>query len=93
MENLRLLSLENLFFDLPPLRKLKQNINSSISLFLIVINLNRIPRDFLDIINLLKTQTFGIHKLAKVIVINEDKNLVFIIFKILVSILKDLNNS
>lgn len=52
-----------------------------------------ILRKFLDLLNFSETQAFCIHKLILVIMMRKTKNLVFVIFQIVVSNLNDFNNN
>lgn len=49
-------------------------------LFLAIVNLEVVPRKFLGVSDLPKTQALFIHKLAKIDIISEDKNLKFSAF-------------
>ena len=48
---------------------------------------------FLSPLHLAKTQTLYIHKLTEIIIISKNTDLIFVAFEIVVSSLKDLNNS
>lgn len=80
IKNLGVLISESFFLGLAPLKETKQGINYSISLFLMIINLEMILREVLGPEDLAKAQTLDIHKLTEVIVVNEDENLVFVAF-------------
>ena len=52
-----------------------------------------IARELLGVINLSGAQAFHIHEVTKVVVVCEDENLVFAIFWIVPSCLKDFDDS
>ena len=62
------------------LYKAKQSIYSSVVFFLIIINLKIIIKEFLDLIDLIKAQTFHIYKLTKFVIVYKNKKLVFVVF-------------
>ncbi len=70
-----------------------QGISSRISLSPAIIDLEVIPGEFLGLTDLPGTQTLGIHESAEIVVVDEDKNLIFVAFQIVAPILEDLNNS
>lgn len=72
---------------------MKQDFSNCICLFLIVIDTKTIPRELLDLANLLKTEILDIHKLLEVVLISEDKNFVFAAFQIIAPSFKDFNNN
>lgn len=50
-------------------------------------------RDLLGPTDLKRTETFCIYKLAEIIIVSKNKDLIFVAFKIVASSLKDLKNS
>lgn len=84
IKNLKVLSLQNFFFNLTFLRKIEQDIRSSINISLTITNLKIVSREFLRLLNLFKTQALDIHKLVKIIIVGQDKNLIFAIFQIVI---------
>lgn len=93
MKNLGIFISESLFFKLIPLEKTWYSVYSYICFFLIILNLEMVSGELLGPINLLRAKTFGIHKLTEVIVVNKDKNLIFVAFQVVMQSLKDFNNS
>ena len=93
IENLGVLISKNIFFSLALLRKAKQGISCSISFSLIIIDLKVVSRELLGLANLIKAQTFYIYKLTKVVMVNEDENLVFVAFQVVVPSFKNFNNN
>ncbi len=57
-----------------------------------IIDLKVVLRELLGPTDLARAQTLHIHKLKEVIVVSEDKNLVFATFQIVMPILKNLND-
>ena len=57
-----------------------------------IIDSKVVTRDFLSLADIFKAQTLHIHKLAKVIIIGEYKNLVLASFQIVSPSLKRLND-
>ncbi len=93
MENLEILISESFFSGLAFLKKARPNINSSISLFLIIIDSLSVLQKLLGLADLARAQTFHIYELTKVVIVSEDKDLVFATFQIVAPSLKSLNNS
>lgn len=50
-------------------------------------------RNFLDLVNLIRAQAPYMHKSIEVIMVGEDKDLIFAVFQINESSFKSLNNS
>ncbi len=80
MKNLRILISESLFLGLTSLREAKQGISCSISLSLTIIDLEVVSRELLGLSDLTRAQTLCIYELAEVIMVIQDKNLVFAAF-------------
>ena len=80
MKNLSILISEHFFFGLASLREARQSISYSISHSLTIINLKVVSKDLLGPTDQLKAQVFRIHESVKVIIVNKDKNLVFVAF-------------
>ncbi len=93
MKNLKVLIFESLFLSLAFLRKARQGISRSISLSLIVIDSKVVLREFLGPADLAGAQTLCIHELTEVVVVSEDKDLVFAAFQVVAPSLKGFNNS
>ena len=71
----RLFSLLTLFF-----KKARQSVCYSICFILIIIDSKMGIKKLLDLVNLTKAQTLSIHKLSYVIMISNNKDLVFAAF-------------
>ena len=80
MKNLTIFSLKLFFFIKVFLKNVKQSNYSSFDIFLIIIDLKIVIKAFLCLINLIKAQFFYIHKLTKVFMDYENKNLKFVVF-------------
>lgn len=80
MKSLRILSLESLLFFLAALRKARQGISSNIGFILVIIDVEMVTRELLGLPDLERAQASCIYKLAKVVVIYENENLIFIAF-------------
>lgn len=72
-----ILIFESFFLSLASLEKTKHGISSHISISLTIIDSEMVLKEFLYQVNLTKTQPFCIHKLAEVIIVGKNKNLVF----------------
>ncbi len=93
MENQEILIFESLFLSLACLKEVRQDTSHSIRFFLTIINWEMILRELLGPADLAKDKAFYIHKSTEIIIISEDKNLVFIVFQVVTPSLKSLNNS
>ncbi len=80
MQDLYILSLEDLFFFNTPLEVLKQGISSSISFALLIINWKVVPWQFLSLPDLPRAQAFCIHEAFEVVVVCKHKNFMFAAF-------------
>lgn len=80
MQDFGIFGLKIIYFALNFLKKIQKSINSFNSLVLVIINLEIIRKKLLSILYLFETLTLNIHKISKFIVIDKDKNLVFITF-------------
>ncbi len=80
LKNLGILICKSFFFSLTSLKEVKQSISCSISFFLTIIDLKMVLRELLGLADLTKAQTFCIHELMEVIMINKDEDFVFAIF-------------
>ena len=80
MKNLSILSLKLFFLFETSLWEAKQSVCSSIGLALAIINLKMVSRKLLGPPDLIKAQTLYIYKLTKVVVVGQDKDLVFAVF-------------
>lgn len=93
MKNMRILIFESFFLGLGFLEKARRDISSRISFSLIIIDSDMISREFLYLADLTKTQTFCIHELGEVIMVNKVKNLIFVGFQVITPSFESLNNS
>lgn len=66
------------FLFLTLLKVVKQCISGCICFFLMVINLKIVVDQLLYLLNLIKIETFYVDEIIKVIVINEDKKIIFV---------------
>ncbi len=93
MKNLGVFISESLFLGLASLGEARQGIRRSISLSLMIIDLEVVSRELLGPADLMRAQAFCIHKSAEVIMVSKDEDLVFVAFQVVVSSLKSFNNS
>ncbi len=80
MENLGVLISGSLFLSLASLGEVRQGISHSISLFLMIIDLEVILREFLGPVDLTRAQAFCIHELIEIIMVSKDKDFIFVAF-------------
>ena len=80
MQDFDILGAEGLFLFYTLLRVSKQGISSSVSLALIIVNLELVAREFLGPADLFEAQTLRLHKPTEVIVIGEYKHLMLRLF-------------
>lgn len=59
---------------------MKQDINYSISYSLTIINLKVVSKKLFGLADLTRAQTFHIHELTKVVMVNKDNDLIFAAF-------------
>lgn len=93
MKNLKIFILKSLFLSLALLKKARQDINHSISLFLMIIGLKVIFGKLLGSTNLARAQAFCIHKSLEIIIVNQNKDLIFAIFQRVTPSLESFKNS
>ncbi len=93
MKNLGVLIFESFFLSLALLREARQDISRSIRLFLTIIDLEVVSRKLLGPTDLARAQTLYIHELTEVVMVSEDKDLMFAAFQVVASSLKGFNNS
>ena len=74
VQNLDVLRLESLFLLSTPLRVLRQGIGSSVSLALMIVDLEVVTREFLGSADLSEAQTLRVHELAEVVVVGKHEN-------------------
>ena len=74
MHDFDVLCLEGLFLLSIPLRVSRQDIDSSISLALTIIDLEVVTREFLSLANLSLAQTLHVHKLLEVVMVGKYKD-------------------
>ena len=92
MKNLGIFISQSLFLGLASLRETRQGISRSISLALIIINLEVVSRELLGSANLTKAQAFCIHKSTEVIMVSENKDLIFAAFQVVAPSLESYND-
>ena len=80
MQNLDVLGAEGFFLFCILLRVLKQGINSSVSLTLIIVDLEVVMKELLNSADLLGAHTLCVYKLAEVVVVGEYKHLMLRLF-------------
>ena len=78
MKNISIFYLKHFFFHKAFLKKVTQSVYYSISFFLIIINLKKLIKERLGLLNLSKAEIFYICKTSKIIQIDKNKNLIFI---------------
>ena len=74
MQNLDVLRLEGLFLLSTPLRVLRQEIGSSVSLSLTIVDLKVVTRELLGSADLSGAQTFRVHEPVEVVVVGKHEN-------------------
>lgn len=57
-----------------------------------ILNLKIVIKEFLDLLNILKAQILCIHKFMEVFIVYKYQNFIFIVFYIVVTSFKNLNN-
>lgn len=92
MEKLRILSSDSLFLSLTFLEETGQDICSSISLSLVIIDSKMISTVFLSPSHLPGTQVLSINELADIVWVSEDKDLKFRALQVLTPSLQVLIN-
>ena len=65
---------EGVFFLSISLRVLRQDISSSVSFALTIIDLEVVTKEFLGLADLFRAQTFYIHELSKVLMVGKYKD-------------------
>ena len=93
MKNLGILGSEFFFLALTSLRKLQQSISSCISLALSIIDSEMVPEKFLSPADLPRTQAFGIHESAEIIMIGKHNKLISAAFQVMAPSIKGFNYS
>lgn len=93
MKNLSIFIFEYYFLNLVSLGKARSNITYSIIFFLDIINLKVVLEERLGLVNLIKTQILHIQELIEVVIVSKDKDLLFVVFQIIIQNLKSFNNS
>ncbi len=93
MQNLEVFFSNSLFLGLASLKEAWQGVCSRICFFLAIIDVKMVPKELLGPANLSRVWTLGIYKLLKVVVVDEDKNLIFAAFEVVAPSLKGFNNS
>ena len=80
MKDLNIFSSKIFFFLLILLKVARKSINNCICFAQVVVNLKMVVGQLLCLPNLTKTKIFCVHKMTKVVVIGEDKDLIFAAF-------------
>ena len=80
MKNLSIFILERFFLGLAPLWEARQGISRSISFSLIIIDFEVLSRELLGPTDLTKAQAFCIYDSAKVIMVNNNEDRIFLAF-------------
>lgn len=93
VKNLEILIFESFFLSLACLEIAKQSIDSHISFFPTIIDLELVLIELIYLADLTITEIFCIYELIEVIIVSKDKDLVFAIFQVVGPRLKSLNNS
>ena len=76
MQDFNVFYLEGFFFFSTLLRVSKQGIGSSVSLVLMIIDLEVVIREFLSPADLSEAQIFYVHELLKVVMVGKHKNFI-----------------
>ena len=87
-----ILGAEGLFLLYTSLKVSRQDINSSVSLILKIINSEVVTREFLGPADLSGAQTLRVHELAEVVVIGQYKYLMLRPFQVVPPSLESLND-
>ena len=74
MQNLDVLRSEGVFLFSTPLRVLRQDIGSSVSLALVIIDLEVVMREFLSPADLFGAQTLCVHESSEVVMVGKHKD-------------------
>ena len=74
MQDFDVFGLKDLFFFYTPLKVSRQDISSSISFDLMIVNLKAVTGEFLGLADLFEAQTLCIHESAEVIMVNKYKD-------------------
>ena len=69
MRNASIFSLQLIFFDLIPLKKVGQCVCNSVGLFLTIIDLKMVPKELLGLPDLTRAQALYIHEPKKVVMV------------------------
>ncbi len=93
MKNLGVFLSESLFLGLASLKEARQSITRSVSFFLMVINSEVISRELLGPANLARAQTLRISESTEIVVVSDDKDLIFAAFQVVAPSLKGFNNN
>ncbi len=91
-EEFKIFSSETLFFGLAFLWKAKQGVSSSISFFLTIIGSELVSKKLFGKTDLMGAQSFCIYELAEIIMVDQQKNLVFTAFQVMAPSFESLKN-
>ena len=80
IKNLSILILKRYFLGLALLWEVREDISRNISLSLTIIDLEVVSRELLGPADLMRAQAFCIHEWMEVIIVSQNKNLVFAVF-------------
>lgn len=92
MKNISILILKYFFLSLILLWESRHGISCNISLSLTIVNLKIVTKELLGLTDLTKAQVLCIYELMEVVIINEDKDLVFIAFQVMILSFAYFNN-
>ncbi len=92
MKNLGGLSSKGLFFGLASVSEARQDISGSSGFSLAIADLNVVPGEFLGPSDRPGTQALCIHELTEIVMVGEDKDLVFAALQMVAPNLDGLNN-
>ena len=76
MQNLDIICSKSLFLLSTPLKVSRQGIGSSVSLALIIIDLEVVAREFLSPADLSGAQTLRVHELSEVVMVDKHKDFI-----------------
>ena len=93
VQSFDVLSAKGFFFFCTLLKVLKQGISSSVSLALIIIDLEVVTREFLSPVDFFRAQTLYIYKPTEVVLVDKYEHFMLRLFQIVIPSLESLNNS
>ena len=69
--------MKGLSLGLTSLGEARQSISDGISLSLVIVDSKVVPREFLSLLDLPRTQTLGNHEFAEIVMVGEGEDLIF----------------